>query len=92
MSLLRRTVGNLVFKCSRGTPLTSLSVCLCMDTGMEGGFAGVWVVAVRNKPKENTFALKKKNEHRFLTISSGFKWMELCIHIKNNPWHLISLI
>lgn len=33
---------------------------------------GVWVVAVRNKPKENTFALKKKNEHQFLILSSGF--------------------
>lgn len=60
MSLLRRTVRNFVLKCLGGIPLLSLSVCLCMYMGIEGGFAGVWVVAVRNKPKENTFALKKE--------------------------------
>lgn len=43
-----------------------------MYIGMEAGFAGIWVVAVRNKPKENTSTLKKKNEHQFLILSSGF--------------------
>ena len=35
-------------------------VCECVFVCVERGFAGVWIVTVRDKPKENAFALKGK--------------------------------
>lgn len=55
MVSMQRSVTNLVLTCWK---TFSLHPCVCVCWGRD--FAGVWVVTVRDKPKENAFALKER--------------------------------